>query len=130
MDQDCRRGPGSEIADFLPSPVFYCDRSLTYRYVNPAGAQWHGKDPEDIIGRNIAQIMAAGQVELLKTRHSAVLAGETLRFEETRVFGEGGTRRVQTEYVPHKAGNGDVVGFFVMLTDVTERFQCGLSAKV
>ncbi len=137
MDQDCRRGPGSEIdgsplraiADFLPSPVFYCDRSLTYRYVNPAGAQWHGKDPEDIIGRNIAQIMAAGQVELLKTRHSAVLAGETLRFEETRVFGEGGTRRVQTEYVPHKAGNGDVVGFFVMLTDVTERFQAETAAR-
>ncbi len=117
------------IADFLPSPIFYCDRSRVCRYVNPAGAEWHGRTTEDLVGKDIGEFIEDGLVEILRERHTRVLAGETLKFEESRVFEGDTTRRVQTEYVPHKTGDGSVVGFFVLLTDVTEQYRTKMEAK-
>ena len=116
------------IADYLPSPVYYCDRSLTYRYVNPAGAAWHDREAADIVDRHVSEVMVGDQLKLLKDRHDAVLSGEPLRFEETRKFSDGATRRVQTEYVPHRVG-AEIVGFFVMLTDVSERYNAEIAAR-
>ena len=117
------------IADYLPSPVYYCDRALVYRYVNPAGAAWHGREIEEVVDRHVSEIMAAGQVALLKPRHDAVLDGRNLKFEESRQFGDGVPRRVQTDYVPHVDDTGAVVGFFVMLTDVTVRYESEVAAR-
>jgi len=117
------------IADFLPSPIFYCDTSLVYRYVNPAGAEWHGRTAGEIVGKKIADIMAPGQVALLHDRHREVLAGNTLQFEATRTFSDGSERRVHTEYAPHRNDDGTVIGFFVLLRDITEEYDAGVQAK-
>ena len=117
------------IADHLPSPIFYCDRDMVYRYVNPAGAALHGRAPDEIVGRHVSEVMVASQLELLKDRHAAVLSGETMRFEESREFRGNKNRRVQTEYVPDTDESGRVAGFFVMLTDVTERYNAELKAR-
>ena len=117
------------IADFLPSPIFYCDTSLVYRYVNPAGAEWHGRTAGEIIGKKIADIMAPGQVALLHDRHREVLAGNTLQFEATRTFSDGSERRVHTEYAPHRTDDGAIVGFFVLLRDITDKYNAGVQAK-
>lgn len=111
------------VADHLPTPVFYCDRALVYRYVNPAGARWHSRPATEIVGHHITEIMGADQVALLQERHVAALAGETLKFEKTLDFADGDTRRVQSEYVPDTDETGAVVGFFAILTDITERYE-------
>lgn len=117
------------IADLLPSPIFYCDSFLVYRYANPAGARLYGRSVEDIVGKGIDEVLETERVRLYKTRHDRVLAGETLRFEESRKFGDETTRRVQAEYIPHQIDNGSVAGFFVLLTDVTERYMAEMEAR-
>ena len=131
-DRD-RAGSGAPhmriIADYLPSPVAYYDRSLVCRYVNPAGAAWQAKAVEEIVGTHMSDDLSFSELRALQPRHDAVLAGEPQRYEDTANFRDGSTRRVQTEYVPHVDDDGVVVGFFVMLHDVTERYLAEEAAK-
>lgn len=132
---DCRdraiaNGPQLRvIADYLPSPVVYCDPALICRYVNPAGAAWQAATVEDLVGRPISEVLDPGQLRRMKPCHDAVLAGRTLNYEGTETFRDGTTRRVQVDFVPHVDDGGDVVGFFVVLTDVTERYAAEVAAR-
>jgi diguanylate cyclase (GGDEF)-like protein/PAS domain S-box-containing protein len=108
-------------ADFLPAPVVYCDRSLTFRYANPTAAQWLGKPLEKIIGHPMSEVLIPGRPELSAPRHKSVLDGKNLTLEETRLCGDGKIRHVRLDYVPDFDDGGNVVGFFVLLTDLTKQ---------
>ncbi len=108
-------------ADFLPAPVVYCDRALVFRYANPTAAQWLGKPLSEIVGYPMAEVLIPGRPELSAPRHKAVLNGEKLTLEETRLCGDGNIRHVRLDYVPDFDDDENVVGFFVLLTDLTEQ---------
>lgn len=110
-----------QAADFLPAPIIYCDRSLVFRYANPEAARWLGKPLGDIIGHHMSKVVLPGRTELSANRHRAVLNGENLTLEETRLCADGQTRHVRTDYVPDFDENNRVIGFFVLLTDLTEQ---------
>jgi diguanylate cyclase (GGDEF)-like protein/PAS domain S-box-containing protein len=109
------------ISDHLPNPVVYCDRTLHYRYANPVAAQWHARPLSAIVGHHVAEVVQPNQPRLLEARHADVLGGRQLTFELCRRFGDGQERLVETTFKPDLDDNGAVGGFFVMLSDITQR---------
>lgn len=119
----------SSIAEHLPAPVIYVDRELVYRYINPTGLRWHQRTKSELIGRSAEDVLPAEEFAALQPRHEQVLAGETMTFLVTRTFRDGVTRTVRTDYVPDRDASGAVVGFFILLTDLSAQVALERAAQ-
>ena len=111
------------VANNLPALITYVDNTQRYRFVNRTCAQWYARRPEEIIGRTVAEIHG-DEYERFRPHLERVLAGHRLSFETTGGYPDGTTRSVRCTYVPHRATDGEIEGFFALNEDVT-----GLKAR-
>ncbi len=106
------------ITDNLPVLISYVDRDVRYQFCNGTYTEWLGQSPEQIVGREMRDVLGA---EVYATRRPMVertLAGERVEFEvETGFFGE--PRHLQTTYLPDIAADDTVDGFYVLVSDIT-----------
>ena len=108
------------ITDNLPALISYVDNRQRIAFVNRVYETWHGRKPKDILGRSVEEIMGP---QFRKIRHHVekALAGNYVTFEEGLHFRDGQHRYVQVTYIPHKDDAGNVLGFFVLSMDITDR---------
>ncbi len=106
------------LADNVPALICYIDRDERYRLANRALADWFGRQPADILGCSVEEILGSLNYENVKDRLARALAGEILRFEDTLELPGRGTCHNDVAYVPH-FDNGAVRGAFVTRTDVS-----------
>lgn len=111
----------SLIADNIPVLVSYVDRDLHYRFVNATYERWWHVRSDQICGRHIKEALGEQIFNMVKPRIDTVLGGSTVYFETVMPFADGKTRFITTTYIPHRSDDGTVVGFFVLVTDLTER---------
>lgn len=109
------------IADSLPMSVTFVDRDERYRFVNRTACQWYGKSAEEMIGRKVPEIVAPAAYERTKAYLERALRGEALRYEIEVDYPTGHVRRVEVQYIPNRHADGELAGFFAVITDVTER---------
>ncbi len=62
-----------EILDSLPYPLFVKDRNLTYVAVNRAYCALRGKEPEEMLGKTLADLMPAALAERFDSANRQVL---------------------------------------------------------
>jgi PAS domain S-box-containing protein len=108
----------TDSADFL---ISYVDRDLVYRYANRAYEAWFGFPSADICGRTMGDILGDEAVESLKPYIGRALQGERITYETDIVYKHSGPRHVRASYVPDIRDDGRVVGFAVLVSDVTEQ---------
>ncbi|MCX6046612.1 MAG: PAS domain S-box protein [Chloroflexi bacterium] len=111
------------ITDHLPGLIAYVDPSERYRFVNPTFEAWFCRPREQIEGHTIHEIMGEGLYQERYTHLATVLAGQPVTFENTTHYPDGVDRTVLTTYVPHLEIGGQVRGFYVFVTDITEHKQ-------
>lgn len=109
------------ITDNLPGHFIYFDAGLRYRYVNNRVEQLFGKPREDIIGRHSRDIQGEAAYKALVPNIQRVLAGEQVTFEQRRTSFDGSVSDYETTYLPHVGDDGQMLGFYVMSLDITER---------
>jgi PAS domain S-box-containing protein len=109
------------IIDSLPALVAYIDRDLRYRFTNHAYSAWFGYRPGEIEGRGLPEVVGELAWKRLERRAATALAGDTVTFEDTIPYREGGNREVRGSYVPHRAEDGTIDGFIALVIDVTEQ---------
>jgi PAS domain S-box-containing protein len=107
------------IAENIPGRVVYWDRDRVCRYANRHFCQWFGRTREQVIGRTIEEVFGAEHLARRRQRVDAVLAGEAQVFEREEPGPDGRTHTTWVHYVPERR-DGDVVGFFVLVHDITE----------
>ncbi|MEO7415048.1 MAG: PAS domain S-box protein [Opitutaceae bacterium] len=107
------------------APVFLCqlDQSHRFKFVNRSYAQRYGREPHQVIGRHISEIIGAEPYQLTRSRIEAALRGEHQEFELELPYPVLGRRSVHFVYEPERARDGTVLGFVSVLTDTTERRQ-------
>ncbi|SFH66436.1 PAS domain S-box-containing protein [Nocardioides psychrotolerans] len=110
------------LVDHLPALVAYWDRDGRNVLANHAYVEWFGLTPEQLRGRHISEVLGERVYTLNLPHISAALAGERQDFERTLVDSFGRTRHTQASYVP-EAVDGEVLGFFVQITDVTAKVE-------
>ncbi len=107
--------------DNVPVLIGYLDPERRFLFINKAYADTFGLDRHNIAG--VSALEALPEEEYLHRRHyiDAVLQGERQRFETRLPTRDGSTRFAEVTYIPHIGEYGDVLGYFTLYQDITER---------
>lgn len=109
------------LLDALPALISYIDSDERYGIVNRAYERWFGEDSGSVVGRHVREVIGDVAYASVKPHIAAVLAGRPQDFESGLSYRKGGWRHVRIQYIPHLGAGGDVRGFFVLVTDVSEQ---------
>ena len=114
------------IADNIPALIAYIDRDLRYRFTNEHYQFLLGLDPRSMIGKRIDEVFSPDVLLRWRDCIDAALAGRRVRTERA---GEelGRYMHLMAELVPDITPEGEVLGFYLMCTDITERKNAELS---
>jgi PAS domain S-box-containing protein len=109
------------IADALPVMIAYLDRQQRYLFLNRTLADWLEMPRKDILGRTMREVLGDEAYKYRKPMVEAALKGERQWFRSDFDHPTRGRLAVQSEYVPHLAPDGKVLGLIIVVQDVTEQ---------
>ena len=107
------------VTDSMPGLVGYWDHELRCRFANAPYRMWFGKEPSEVIGTTMLELMGEHLFGLNQRYVQGALAGTAQQFERTLVKADGSVRQTLANYIPDRVSDGSVAGFFVLVTDVT-----------
>lgn len=108
------------IFDAMPAMIGYWDKHQHNRVANKAYQQWFTCDSQRMQGMHIRDLLGEEGYKNTLPYIEAALRGEAQIFERTLPTLDGKSRRhAQTNYLPDIV-NGEVLGFYVIVNDVTE----------
>jgi PAS domain S-box-containing protein len=106
------------VTDAVPGLVGYWDRDLRCQFANRQYHEWFGWSPERMRGTHMREVLGEALFARNEPFVRKVLAGEAQRFEQPN--GPGGPSRYSwVHYIPD-VSEGEVRGFFVLVSDITE----------
>jgi PAS domain S-box-containing protein len=108
------------LTDFMPSMVGYWTKDLRAVFANREYLNWFGKTTEEMKGIRIQDLLGEELFRQNEPYMRAVLAGEAQEFELTLTKPNGEKRNNFAYYSPYRVDT-EVLGFFVLILDVTER---------
>ncbi len=114
--------------DALSLPVAYVDRRQRYRFANRAFCEWIDKRPDEVLGREIIEVLGREVYQLYQAYVDAVLGGERTGFERQLATPGRGSIWIRVDYFPDRAPQGPVRGFLVTYTDVDHLKRLELEA--
>lgn len=106
------------VADNTPGLVAYWTREHKCTFSNPLALEWFGTDAAHLSQGNIQDLLGV-QFSSYNVHIQAVLAGVVQRFECDWLRPNGEVRFLWNQLIPDMS-DGDVVGFFLLATDITE----------
>jgi PAS domain S-box-containing protein len=128
MDLKIFKQRQKRIIDHIPAMIAYWDRNLHCQFANRIYFEWFGYKPEELVGMTMHEVLGATVFEKNKKYIMGALEGETQYFERELIRkSDGVLRHTQATYIPDKV-SGQVVGFFVLVTDVTELKRAEIEA--
>ena len=108
------------LIDSLPVMIGYTGADGRVRLANESYAAWLGQSTSSVVGKRLADI-TGDRYKIALPFIERVLSGENVEFERSKV-GASRERIVNAHYIPHFAKDGaEVVGYFTLMEDVTER---------
>lgn len=106
------------VTDNIPALIAQFDRDARYRFANDYHRKVLRLDPAKIIGRGLGETGGDAVYTMAQPYIEAALRGETVQFEgEIEVGGQH--YQFQSHYVPDRADDGSVRGFFSLTFDIT-----------
>lgn len=108
------------IADSLPGMIAYWDKDLRCHFANAAYQEWFGKSAAEIIGTYLFDLLGEHLFSLNQSYIQGALDGVPQKFERTMVKADGNPSYTWVTYTPDMNSQGDVVGFFVLVGDITQ----------
>ena len=109
------------VTDNVPVLIAYIDRDEHYRFTNlPYQASLKGGEGATE-GRHVSEVLGPARYRQLKPYIDAVLAGEEQEFEIDFPTNDAKIEVARGTYIPHFDESGQVLGFFLLYVDITER---------
>ena len=111
------------IADLAPVALAQVDQELRYRFVNQNFANLYARQPADIIGKQLIEVVGEEIFARIKPFIEAVLAGQAVEFERevspkpTQCKGA----IIHVRLVPERDTSGRVIGYLTAALDITAR---------
>jgi PAS domain S-box-containing protein len=102
---------------------------LSIQFCNQVYETWYGRDGESPLGKRLDHVHSEELYQRLLPQMLEVLAGHNVNFEFEEASEEGQVRHMLRSYVPNFDEQNDVVGFFVLIRDITERRKTALALE-
>ncbi|NQU69920.1 MAG: PAS domain S-box protein [Rhodospirillales bacterium] len=111
------------LLDAVPAQIAYIDREFIYQFANQAYADWHGRPLEQIIGSHLIDVRGQEWFDQFQHDTQRTLAGEMTSVEAERQMDDGRHVHYRVTRLPHFGGNGEVLGYYIIVLDMTEHVQ-------
>ena len=108
------------ITDSVPVLISYIDNTFTYRFVNRGYERWFGMSRDELIGRRVPDVLDEAAFDRSKPYLDRVLAGEEVEFEGKAQNEDGSIKYFLTHCVPDRGDDGEVKGYFAVVSDISE----------
>jgi PAS domain S-box-containing protein len=109
------------ITDNLPFLISRHDRDTRYRFINREGASWYGLPAAQIIGKSIPELFGHEVCDVIRPYIETVLSGNSAIYSGGIAYPDGISREVEITFVPDRAADDTVQGWFALAQDTTER---------
>jgi len=111
------------ITDQMPAMLAYFDSGFHYRYHNKGFEAWTGLRPEHIDGHHLCDVIGQEAYETIAGKIEQALSEGQIFFESSHVTASGRHQHVETTLVPRFDDAGEVIGYYTMIADISERKQ-------
>ncbi len=111
------------VTDAMPALIAYVDADRIYRFTNKGYENWFGRPRDTIDGHPMRDVLGPALYDMRADYVDLVLQGQECHFEMTMPVGPTGVHYAMATYVPHFGPDGQVLGFFALIQDITERRQ-------
>ena len=109
------------LIDAVPVLISYVNKEQRYQVCNKAYEEWFGTTAQQIAGQHVCEVLGEEDYKFCLPYIREVLQGTTVRFESTLNRGSRKVRHVDRTFIPSIGNNGEIEGFFVCVTDITDR---------
>jgi PAS domain S-box-containing protein len=118
------------VTDAMPALIAYADADERYQFINEPYRQWLGQPVDQIVGRAMGEVLSPELYAQRKTFVNRALAGHVVSFEvELTPSGMQEARFAQVNFLPHRGEGDEILGFFTLMQDITERRQIDAALK-
>ena len=107
------------VIDNVPALIAFIDAQQRYVYTNRPHRERFAPDGAELTGRAVADVMGPERYALIQPLIARVLRGESLSYDWEPFPGAW----LQVNYVPRMDAARDVLGYYVLGTDITQRKQ-------
>lgn len=108
------------LTDSFPNMIAYWDKNLICQFANLAYLQGFARPASEVIGITLQELLGENLYTQSAPHISEVLAGKAQEFEREIPKDDGSVTNILVNYFPERASNGEVQGFFVLITNITE----------
>ena len=115
--------------DNVPALIAYFDTDLNYLFTNHAYEEAMGIDRNQVIGQPVYNVISKLDYNLRQPFIRAALEGRRQSFELELPGHSRNFRYALVTYTPHLAETGEVLGFFALYQDITERRLIEIALK-
>ena len=112
----------------LGLPLAYIDRNQRYRFANSAFLTWIARRHEEVIGKEVIEVVGRDVYALYNAYIDAALDGERTNFERQLVTAGRPPIWIRVDYYPDRTPQGHVRGFLVTYADVDNLKRLELEA--
>lgn len=110
------------VSDAMPSMLIYIDTEWRLRFHNRAYREWLGiDDNRKVDGLTVTDLLGPQAFAQIRDKMEKALAGRRVSYERTQVMPNGAVYHLSVLYLPHFGPDGKVIGFFSVISDITER---------
>jgi PAS domain S-box-containing protein len=118
------------VTDNVPVLIAYVDKNKRYRFTNRAYQATMRTPAADTEGHHIREILGEARYQRLLPYVEAVLAGTPQHFEIEFPTNDAQIEVASGTYLPHFDAEGQVVGFFLLYVDITERRRAEAALRI
>ena len=111
----------NQFVDSVPAFAAYVDAEERYRFVNRYHENWFKDSRRHFIGRKLEEVHRPSTYAIMRPYSRRALAGESVRYEHEMTGRDGKYYCFDVQYIPRRASDGTVLGYFSLVFDVTER---------
>ncbi len=109
------------ITDAMPALIAYVDADLRYRFTNRAYEDWFGRPRSEIDGHTMQDALGGHLYRKREIYVERAMKGEFVTYEMPMPSDKSSIEYAHATYIPHIAEDGEVLGFFALIQDITER---------
>ncbi|WP_273425681.1 NahK/ErcS family hybrid sensor histidine kinase/response regulator [Marinobacter sp.] len=117
------------VTDHVPALIAYVGADMRVQFCNKVYEAWYGRGGVPVLEQRLDQIHSPEFYQRLLPQIMEVMDGHNVTFELEETDGRGEVRYMLRSYVPNLDEFGDIIGFFVLIRDITDRRKTALALE-